>query len=52
MITPWLVGLIRTRTGSMDPAMLMIAALLAACAIAMLLGVRRGEAGARADAAP
>ena len=26
MITPWLVGLIRTRTGSMDPAMLMIAA--------------------------
>ncbi|HDR9522642.1 TPA: MFS transporter, partial [Burkholderia stabilis] len=40
MITPWLVGLIRTRTGSMDPAMLMIAALLAACAVAMLAGVR------------
>ncbi|KWI53182.1 MFS transporter [Burkholderia cepacia] len=48
MITPWLVGLIRTRTGSMDPAMLMIAALLAACAVAMLLGVR---AVPRAEAA-
>ncbi|WP_311767582.1 hypothetical protein [Burkholderia sp. Bp9012] len=40
MITPWIVGVIRTRTGSMDSAMLMIAALLAACAVAMLLGVR------------
>ena len=50
MITPWLVGLIRTRTGSMDPAMLMIAAVLAACAVAMLLGVPRENTGARADA--
>ncbi|ARF88220.1 nitrate/nitrite transporter [Burkholderia cenocepacia] len=40
MITPWIVGVIRTRTGSMDSAMLMIAGLLAACAVAMLLGVR------------
>ncbi|CAN0626415.1 putative metabolite transport protein NicT [Burkholderia multivorans] len=48
MITPWIVGMIRTRTGSMDPAMWMIAALLAACAVAMVVGVR--TAGAR-DAA-
>ena len=40
MITPWIVGTIRTHTGSMDPAMLMIAALLAACAVAMLAGTR------------
>ncbi|MCA8061867.1 MFS transporter [Burkholderia sp. AU38729] len=48
MITPWLVGLIRTRTGSMDLAMLMIAALLAPCAVAMLPGVR---AAPRAESA-
>ena len=54
MITPWIVGVIRTKTGSMDPAMLMIAALLAACAVAMLIGVRaapHGSADARGSAA-
>ncbi|MBU9147996.1 MFS transporter [Burkholderia multivorans] len=54
MITPWIVGVIRTKTGSMDPAMLMIAALLAACAVAMLIGVRaapQGSADARGSAA-
>ncbi|MGU7780836.1 MFS transporter [Burkholderia sp. PU8-34] len=43
MITPWIVGVIRTRTGSMDPAMLMIAGLLAACAVAMLTGTRAAQ---------
>ncbi|WP_431822665.1 MFS transporter [Burkholderia sp. F1] len=46
MITPWIVGMIRTRTGSMDPAMLMIAGLLAACAAAMLVGTRVERLGA------
>ncbi|WP_102817314.1 MFS transporter [Burkholderia ubonensis] len=49
MITPWIVGMIRTRTGSMDPAMLMIAGLLAACAVAMLAGTRGEPLGGEED---
>ncbi|HEF5869819.1 TPA: MFS transporter [Burkholderia cenocepacia] len=46
IVSPWVIGMIRTRTGSMDSAMLMIAGLLAACAVAMLLGVRAAPRGA------
>jgi MFS family permease len=40
MISPWVIGQIRTLTGSMDYALYLIAALLVACAGAMLAGVK------------
>jgi sugar phosphate permease len=40
MISPWVIGQIRTHTGSMDGAMYMLAALLVACGVAMILGVK------------
>ncbi|WP_144107509.1 MFS transporter [Paraburkholderia sp. BCC1886] len=40
MISPWVIGQIRTHTGSMDGAMYILAALLLACGVAMLLGVK------------
>lgn len=45
MISPWVIGQIRTHTGSMDGAMYTLAALLVACGIAMLLGVKAASAG-------
>jgi sugar phosphate permease len=41
MISPWIVGQIRTATGSTDGAMYLLAALLIACGIAMLAGTGR-----------
>ncbi|MCW3499618.1 MFS transporter [Burkholderia cenocepacia] len=43
--SPWVIGMIRTRTGSMDLAVHLLAALLVASGVALLLGVK-GE-GAR-----
>ncbi|MCW5137924.1 MFS transporter [Burkholderia cenocepacia] len=43
--SPWVIGMIRTRTGSMDLAVYLLAALLVASGVALLLGVK-GE-GAR-----
>ncbi|TDV39369.1 sugar phosphate permease [Paraburkholderia caballeronis] len=47
MISPWVVGQIRTLTGSMDGAMYLLAALLIACGIAMLAGVKPPARAAR-----
>ena len=44
MISPWVIGQIRTHTGSMDGAMVMLAALFVACGIAMLIGVKATSA--------
>ncbi|HDR9875927.1 TPA: MFS transporter [Burkholderia cenocepacia] len=43
--SPWVIGMIRTRTGSMDLAVYLLAALLVASGVALMLGVK-GE-GAR-----
>lgn len=40
MISPWVIGQIRTQTGNMDAAMYILAALLIACGVAMLAGVK------------
>jgi MFS family permease len=40
IVSPWVIGQIRTTTGSMDLAVYMLAALLFASGIALLLGVR------------
>ncbi|WP_321931581.1 MFS transporter [Burkholderia cenocepacia] len=45
IVSPWVIGMIRTRTGSMDLAVYLLAALLVASGVALLLGVK-GE-GAR-----
>ena len=43
---PWVIGMIRTRTGSMDLAVYLLAALLVASGVALMLGVK-GEAAPR-----
>ncbi|CDN63121.1 MFS transporter [Burkholderia cenocepacia] len=45
IVSPWVIGMIRTRTGSMDLAVYLLAALLVASGVALMLGVK-GE-GAR-----
>ncbi|RKU05368.1 MFS transporter [Burkholderia sp. Nafp2/4-1b] len=47
IVSPWVIGLIRTRTGSMDLAVYLLAALLALSGAALMLGVK-GEAAQRA----
>ncbi|MBR7960130.1 MFS transporter [Burkholderia vietnamiensis] len=47
IVSPWAIGLIRTRTGSMDLAVYLLAALLALSGAALMLGVK-GEAARRA----
>ncbi|PCE33332.1 MFS transporter [Burkholderia ubonensis] len=44
IVSPWVIGLIRTRTGSMDLAVYLLAALLVASGVALLVGVK-GEPG-------
>ncbi|NTX31410.1 MFS transporter [Burkholderia pyrrocinia] len=46
IVSPWVIGIIRTRTGSMDLAVYLLAALLVASGIALMLGVK-GEAAQR-----
>ncbi|MBR7891259.1 MFS transporter [Burkholderia multivorans] len=40
IVSPWVIGLIRTRTGSMDLAVYLLAALLALSGAALMLGVK------------
>jgi MFS family permease len=40
MISPWVIGQIRTLTGSMDSAMYVLAGLLAVCGVAFVMGVK------------
>ncbi|KAB0642312.1 MFS transporter [Burkholderia latens] len=47
IVSPWVIGLIRTRTGSMDLAVYLLAALLALSGAALMLGVK-GETARRA----
>ncbi|WP_175792611.1 MFS transporter [Burkholderia ambifaria] len=47
IVSPWVIGLIRTRTGSMDLAVYLLAALLALSGAALMLGVK-GEGAQRA----
>ncbi|EOH6073679.1 MFS transporter [Burkholderia cenocepacia] len=49
IVSPWVIGMIRTRTGSMDLAVYLLAALLVASGAALMVGVK-GE-GARRGAA-
>jgi D-galactonate transporter len=44
IVSPWVIGQIRTTTGSMDLAVYLLAALLFASGIALLLGVRADTA--------
>ncbi|WP_322082446.1 MFS transporter [Burkholderia sp. BCC1972] len=46
IVSPWVIGMIRTRTGSMDLAVYLLAALLVASGAALMLGVK-GEAAQR-----
>ncbi len=46
IVSPWVIGIIRTRTGSMDLAVYLLAALLALSGVALLVGVK-GDAGRR-----
>ena len=41
IVSPWVIGLIKTHTGSMDNALYLLTALLFASAIALLIGVPR-----------
>ncbi|CAB3749343.1 major facilitator transporter [Burkholderia sp. MSh2] len=45
IVSPWVIGMIRTRTGSMDLAVYLLAALLVASGIALMLGVKPEPAG-------
>ena len=47
IVSPWVIGIIRTRTGSMDLAVYLLAALLALSGTALMLGVK-GEPAQRA----
>ena len=47
IVSPWVVGMIRTRTGSMDLAVYLLAGLLASSGIALLAGVRASDAKVR-----
>ncbi|VWB11275.1 MFS transporter [Burkholderia lata] len=40
IVSPWVIGMIRTRTGSMDLAVYLLAALLVASGVALMLGVK------------
>ncbi|MCY1310514.1 putative tartrate transporter [compost metagenome] len=44
IVSPWVIGQIKTRTGSLDHALLLLAALLLASGLAMWLGVPRQPA--------
>ncbi|WP_423381386.1 MFS transporter [Burkholderia sp. LMG 32019] len=44
IVSPWVIGMIRTRTGSMDLAVYLLAALLVASGVALMLGVKREAA--------
>ncbi|MBP0631579.1 MFS transporter [Cupriavidus sp. AcVe19-1a] len=44
IVSPWVIGQIKTRTGSLDHALLLLAALLLASGLAMWLGVPRQAA--------
>ncbi|WP_193100626.1 MFS transporter [Burkholderia sp. Z1] len=46
IVSPWVIGMIRTRTGSMDLAVYLLAALLVVSGAALMLGVK-GEAEPR-----
>ncbi|WP_175717116.1 MFS transporter [Burkholderia anthina] len=46
IVSPWVIGMIRTRTGSMDLAVYLLAALLALSGAALMLGVK-GEPASR-----
>ncbi|MDN7588821.1 MFS transporter [Burkholderia seminalis] len=46
IVSPWVIGMIRTRTGSMDLAVYLLAALLVASGAALMLGVK-GESAPR-----
>jgi D-galactonate transporter len=41
IVSPWVIGLIKTRTGSLDYALLLLAGLLLASGLAMWLGLRK-----------
>jgi D-galactonate transporter len=47
IVSPWVIGMIRTSTGSMDLAVYMLAGLLAVSGIALLAGVRASDTRAR-----
>jgi hypothetical protein len=47
IVSPWVIGMIRTSTGSMDLAVYLLAGLLGMSGIALLAGVRAGDAKAR-----
>ena len=47
IVSPWVIGMIRTSTGSMDLALYMLAGLLAVSGIALLAGVRASDTRAR-----
>ncbi|MBN3787539.1 MFS transporter [Burkholderia sp. Ac-20353] len=40
IVSPWVIGLIRTRTGSMDLAVYLLAALLVVSGVALMVGVK------------
>ncbi|WP_420212472.1 MFS transporter [Burkholderia aenigmatica] len=46
IVSPWVIGMIRTKTGSMDLAVYLLAALLVASGAALMLGVK-GEGAPR-----
>ena len=50
IVSPWVIGIIRTRTGSMDLAVYLLAALLVASGVALMLGVKGEAALVRAEA--
>ena len=47
IVSPWVIGIIRTSTGSMDLAVYLLAGLLATSGIALLAGVRASDARGR-----
>lgn len=49
IVSPWVIGMIRTRTGSMDLAVYLLAALLVASGVALMVGVK-GEGAPRSVA--
>ncbi|WP_322069566.1 MFS transporter [Paraburkholderia bannensis] len=47
IVSPWVIGLIKTHTGSMDNALYALAALLAVSGVALLVGVPAAKAARR-----
>ncbi len=45
IVSPWVIGQIKTHTGSMDNALYLLTALLFASGVALLLGVPRESRG-------